>query len=221
MNYALRLQLIRGNLALLRRNPPISASDHHDVLNDLDEETDRLIRLVNNLLVLARADVQSPQWQDPIQLQPLLETVERQITQLAPDRHVCFESNSNGYGGSVMLKGNQDALKQVLLILLDNAIKHTPSTTQIYVQSMICQSHVEIHVRDTGPGIPQDHLERIFERFYVVDDARTHNSTGLGLAIARTLVESQNGKISVESTANIGTTFKIMLPCQPIATMIV
>ena len=208
------LTTIRGNMALLHRAPPITDSDRVDVLTDLSEETDRLIRLVNDLLILARADVQPPQWQDKVLLQPLLDTVERQLQQLAPHRDIYFKSVQNGHIElPIAILGNEDALKQVLLILLDNAVKHTPPSAQISVYTNVSERKAEISVCDTGPGIPEDELSRIFDRFYVVDTARTQDSTGLGLAIAKTLVESQDGQMSVTSSHE-GTTFKVKLACQ-------
>jgi len=207
------LTTVRGNLELLRRDPPITDNDRIAVLTDLNEETDRLIRLVNDLLVLARADVQPPQWRDSVLLQPLLESVERQMVQLAPNREICFKSDTDSASTPVAFLGNEDALKQVLLILLDNAIKHTSPSSKISVYTSVSNSTVEVAVCDTGAGIPEEELTRIFDRFYVVDTARSQDSTGLGLAIAKTLVESQNGRLSVVSSHE-GTTFKVNLSCQ-------
>lgn len=93
-------------------------------------------------------------------------------------------------------------------------MKHTPTPAQISVDTAIVGDQVEICVRDAGPGIPADEPPKIFDRFYVVDTARTQNSTGLGLAIAKTLVKSQKGSLSVSSSADCGTTFKVKLSCQ-------
>ncbi|WP_420643909.1 sensor histidine kinase [Candidatus Leptofilum sp.] len=205
------LTTVRGNLELLRREPPISDGDRYNVLADLVEETDRLIRLVNDLLILARADVQPPNWQEPVALQPLLNSVQRQMKQLAPERHIQF---ANGRSLSTTVLGNEDALKQVLLILLDNAVKHTPPEAEIKVETAVTHSQITINVCDTGPGIPAEEITRIFDRFYVVDTARSQDSTGLGLSIAKTLVESQNGRINVVSNPRQGTVFEVTLSCQ-------
>lgn len=207
------LTTVRGNLELLRREPPISHTDRYEVLVDLVEETDRLIRLVNDLLVLARADVQPPEWQDLVSLRPLLDAVARQMKQLAPERTIRFGQIANGRSPTATVLGNEDALKQVLLILLDNAVKHTLSDAEIFLETVVTPSQVTIWVGDTGAGIPKEELSRIFDRFYVVDTARTQSSTGLGLSIAKTLVESQNGQITVTSSRGQGTTFKLMLLC--------
>lgn len=207
------LTTVRGNLELLRREPPITDSDRLAVLTDLLEESDRLIRMVNDLLVLARADGEPPQWQEPVPLQPVLTSVERQVRQLAPARSITFQPIAQATGELICVLGNEDALKQVLLILLDNALKHTPPSAQISLGAVAANGYVEISVSDTGPGIPAAELPRVFDRFYVVDTARTANSTGLGLAIAKSLVESQRGRIRVVSADGQGTTFEVRLQC--------
>lgn len=210
------LTTIRGNLELLRRVPPIEAGDRRAVLTDLVVETDRLIRLVNDLLLLARTDVQPDHWREPVHLGPLLQIVERQVRQLAPKRRLVFRPLENDILKNSTVLGHEDALKQVLLILLDNAVKHTPAAAEIVVdvdlESEAGCAH--ILVCDSGPGIPAEEIPRIFNRFYVVDPSRTHESTGLGLAIARTLMESQGGRIEVTSRLEKGTTFKVTLPCR-------
>lgn len=207
------LTTVRGNLELLRRQPPITDSDRLAVLTDLVEESDRLIRMVNDLLVLARADGEPPRWQEPVPLQPVLESVERQVRQLAPARALTFEPLAAD-SQPIYVLGNEDALKQVLLILLDNALKHTPPSAQVSLGAAAANGQIEISVSDSGPGIPAAELPRIFDRFYVVDTARTANSTGLGLAIAKSLVESQQGRIAVASADGQGTTFRVTLPCK-------
>lgn len=102
------LTTIRGNLDLLRREPPISDPDRMAGLADLIEESDRLIRMVNDLLVLACADVQPPEWQEPVSLKPVLDHVQRQVKQLAPNRTVCFKPVIPEL---VVVRGNEDAMK--------------------------------------------------------------------------------------------------------------
>ena len=167
---------------------------------------------VRILRALARADGEPPRWQEPVPLQPVLESVERQVCQLAPDRSISFQPIAPDEPLCVL--GNEDALKQVLLILLDNALKHTPPSAQISLHGAVADGHVKICVSDTGPGIPAAELPRIFDRFYVVDTARTANSTGLGLAIAKSLVESQQGRIAVTSADGQGTTFEVRFQCK-------
>ncbi len=201
------LTTIRGNIDLLRRDPPIDAHERAEVLADTKEETDRLIRLVNQLLLLARADAGRTLRREPLALQPLIEDACRQAKLLAPQRTILYDNMLD-----VSVLGDRDALKQVLLILLDNALRHTPAHATISVTTARANQHVTISVRDTGPGIPPDLLPHIFERFYRGDASRTGDGTGLGLAIAKELIQGQEGTLTVESNLGQGTIFTITLP---------
>jgi signal transduction histidine kinase len=201
------LTTIRGNLGLLEREPPISAEDRAAVIADTVEECDRLIRLVNNLLVLARADGGLALRKEPIPLQAFIEDVCRQARLLASERVIRCE---NALDATV--PGDRDALKQVMLILLDNAIKYTPPHGTITIATAATDGRIMIHVRDTGPGVPPAALPYIFERFYRVETSRTRAGAGLGLAIARELVEAQGGAITVESQMGKGSQFTVTLP---------
>jgi signal transduction histidine kinase len=201
------LTTIRGNLGLLERQPSISAEDRVAVLADTVEECDRLIRLVNNLLTLARADSGLALRKEPVPVQAFSDDMCRQAQLLAPKRMIHCE---NALDVSVM--ADRDALKQVLLILLDNAIKYTPPQGTITIETRISGENVAIRVRDTGPGIPASALPHIFKRFYRVEAARTSAGAGLGLAIAKELVEAQGGTITVASQAGHGSVFTVTLP---------
>ncbi len=200
------LTTIRGNLELLRREPPISVEDRVAVLSDVVEECERLIRLVNDLLVLARADAGRPLRREPVRVKPLVEDVCRQTKILDPGKSIRCDDL-----GNVAVAGNRDALKQVLLSLVDNALKYTPAGGTITIETTVEGGKVAIQVQDDGPGVPPDVLPHIFERFYQTDTARTGAGFGLGLAIAKTLVEAQDGTISVKSAVGEGSTFTIRL----------
>ena len=111
-----------------------------------------------------------------------------------------------------MVIGDGDALRQVLLVLLDNALKHTPAEATITLATGLNDGQVSIQVSDDGPGIPPAHLPHIFDRFYRGDAARSSPGAGLGLAIADELTKAQNGTISVESQVGQGSTFTLTLP---------
>ena len=191
------LTTVRGNLDLLRRQPPLPTEEHSDVLNDLVNESERLIRLVNDLLVLARAGAERSLAHEPVTLLPLLEEACRQAQVLAPDRQVTWQAPPE-----LALKGDRDAIKQVLLILLDNALKHSDGAVELV--GTLHEDRVVISVRDHGPGIPPQVLEHVFDRFYRGEEGLGVPGFGLGLSIARSLVEAQGGTIEMHSVVGEG-----------------
>lgn len=193
------LTTLRGNLGLLRRNPSISPEEQTDILTDMVDENDRLIRLVNELLMLARADAGRSLAKESIDVSPVLEETCRQARQLDLQRKIELEAEPD-----LKVLGDRDAFKQVLLIALDNALKH--SSGSINVNARQKGVHVEIRVQDFGEGIPPDKLEHIFDRFYRGDDTSTMPGFGLGLAIAKTLVNGMGGTIKMESEPGKGST---------------
>jgi signal transduction histidine kinase len=206
------LTTLRGNIGLLQREPPISAEDRVDVLADMVDETERLMRLVNDLLVLARADAGRPLQKEPVHLKPLLEDVYQQIKLLAPQRPIQCQADIDA-----TIVGDGDALKQVLLVLLDNALKHTPAEATVTLSTTVHNGQVAIRVSDNGPGIAPAHLPHIFDRFYRGDAARSSPGTGLGLAIADELAKAHQGTITVDSQIGQGSTFTLTFPKYPSA----
>ncbi len=201
------LTTLRGNLGLLQREPPINSEDRARVLNDMVEETERLMRLNKELLTLTRIGARQPLQPEPILLQPLLEDLCSQFKLLAPQRKINCHISSE-----TTLYGDRDALKQVLLILLDNARKHTPEETIVTLTTTTTTASISLSVADNGPGIPPEILPRIFDRFFRGDAARTGSGTGLGLAIAREMTAAQDGTLSVTSRLGQGTVFTLTLP---------
>ncbi len=204
------LTTLRGNISLLQRQPPISIEDQADILEDMVAETQRLMRLVNDLLALARADAGRPLHQEPVQLKPLIDDVYQQIRLLAPERSIICHSTLHA-----TLMADNDALRQVLLVLLDNAIKHTPPEATITLTTTLLNGDIAIQVSDDGPGVAPTHLPHLFDRFYRGDAARSSPGAGLGLAIAAELVKAQNGDITVESQVGQGTTFTLIFSRYP------
>jgi len=201
------LTTMRGNLALLQREPPISPQDRREVLDDIVDENQRMIRLVHDLLTLARTDSTPPVEPKPIALPSLIREIERQLNGL---NRVC--SFSFTMPEMVTVLGDRDMLKQVLIILLDNACKFTPPEGDIHLRISSDGHMARIQVRDTGIGIAAHDLPHIFQRFYRSDHARTGAGYGLGLAIAEVLIKKQGGTISVSSTVDVGSTFTVSLP---------
>ncbi|MBN1978884.1 MAG: HAMP domain-containing histidine kinase [Anaerolineae bacterium] len=199
------LTTIRGNLDLLRREPAVGAEEQADILEDVTEESDRLIRLVNDLLALAHAESGRQLRSEAVRVKPLIEDVRRQARLLDPGRAITCDDAQD-----LAVIGDQDALRQVLLILVDNALKHTAGA--ITVSAEAAENRVALRVGDAGPGIEIDELDRIFERFYRGRGTSDEPSIGLGLAIAKALIEAQDGEIAVESQADQGSIFSIILP---------
>jgi len=196
------LTTLRGNLGLLRKNPPMPAEERTDILTDMVDESDRLIRLVNDLLLLARADAGRSLAKEPIDVFPVLDETCRQVGQLEPQREIQFEADPD-----LGVIGDRDAIKQVLLIALDNALKH--STGNINVTAKQNGTRIEVRVRDFGEGMSPEKLEHVFDRFYRGEDSSTIPGFGLGLAIAKTLVAGMDGEIAMESELGVGSTLVV------------
>ncbi len=201
------LTTIRGNIELLQHEPPVAAADRAEALADTKEEVDRLIRLVNQLLTLARADAGLALQPEAVPVKPVVEDVCRQIKLRAPQRPLSYQIPED-----TVVLADRDAFKQVLLNLLDNGVKHTPPSAALDVTSAVVNGHVSIRIQDTGPGISPQILPHIFERFYRAQFSRSGPGTGLGLSIARELVEAQHGTLTVETKIGQGSVFTVTLP---------
>jgi two-component system, OmpR family, sensor kinase len=199
------LTTLRGNLSLLRRDPPAPAEEQADILNDMVGESDRLIRLVNDLLLLARADAGRSLAKEPVDVSSLLEETCRQAKLLDPKRQI-----NQDYPPALIVGGDHDAIKQVLLIILDNALKH--STSSINVTAKRAGSWCEICVQDFGQGIPPEKLEHVFDRFYRGNETSMIPGFGLGLPIAQALVNGQGGEIRMASELGKGSSVTLRLP---------
>ncbi|HQE91393.1 MAG TPA: ATP-binding protein [Anaerolineae bacterium] len=198
------LTTIRGNLTLLQRQPPLPQTEQDDILNDLISESERLSRLVTDLLTLARADAGHQLEVAPLPLEPLVDDVCRQARLLAPERDIIYAGD-----GHLVAQINEDAFKQVLLILLDNAIKHGQGAIHITLEER--EQEIALCVQDDGPGMSPEMQQRLFNRFHRGDASRSTPGFGLGLSIARALTESQQGTITVDSTPGRGSAFTIAL----------
>jgi signal transduction histidine kinase len=108
------------------------------------------------------------------------------------------------------------ALRRVLLILLDNAIKFTPAHAEVRVKIVAADGRCRVEVHDSGAGIAEEHMNHIFERFYRADTARTSSGFGLGLSIAKAIVEAHHGSIGVIATEGLGSCFYVEFPGKPV-----
>jgi signal transduction histidine kinase len=198
------LTTLRGNLALLSKQPPPPEAEREDILSDMVEESDRLIRLVNDLLVLARADAGRSLLKEPVPVRSLIEEACRQARNLDQGREIVEAA------AEVSVLGDKDALKQILLILLDNAVKYSVGTIRVGAEA--ADGQVLIRVQDGGPGIPAEALPHLFDRFYRGEAGMAVPGFGLGLPIAKALAGGQGGTIVVESQPGSGSLVSIRLP---------
>ena len=203
------LTVIKGNIDLMRR---MDCTDEES-MEGIENEVGRLTRLVGDLLLLAQAESgRLPLDQRMVELDTLLLEVMGQMQILAANRL----SLKLGEIDQVLVCGDQDRLKQVLVNLIGNAIKYTPQGGEVNVGLGKENDRARILVSDNGPGIPEEDLPYIFERFYRGEKSRTRSKDGkgfgLGLSIAYWIVQNHNGTIEVTSQASKGTTFCVWLP---------
>lgn len=200
------LTTIRGNVDLMRR---IGEADP-EILDVVSDELDRMTRLVGDLMLLARADTGGlPIQRQPVDLDTVFLDVFRQVQSIDQEVHISVEEVDQ-----VCVMGDPDRLKQLVLNLVDNAIKYTPEGGRVMMSLSQKDGRATLVVKDTGIGIPAVDLPHIFDRFYRVDKARTRaqGGSGLGLSIAKWIVEAHGGRIEVESEVGVGTTFSVHLP---------
>ena len=204
------LTAIKGQIdvALQRQRDPAA---YRQVIQIVNEEVDRMIRLVSSLLTLTRADAgQVPLAFEAVSLPDVVGAAVEQVRPVASERGIELQLVSSP---AVTLWADEDLLLQLLLNLLDNAIKYTPAGGQVTVGWNVGAVQVELWVRDAGIGIASEHLPHLFDRFYRVDKARSRaeGGAGLGLAISRWIAEAHGGSISVESALGKGSTFTVTL----------
>jgi len=182
----------------------------------LGDETKRMTKLINDLLTLARTDDAKLQIEKkPFDLQACAQHTLHSLQELANKKNITLQFHASE---QIEFVGDEDKCTQLLYILLDNAIKYTPEggTVSLSFKQYVTKQRkvVEISVSDTGIGIAPEHLPHIFDRFYRADKARTRQigGHGLGLSIAKWIVEAHNGHIQVESEVGKGTTFTLTFP---------
>ena len=203
------LTVIKGNVDLMQR---IGSFDEES-LTSIENEVDRLTRMVGDLLLLAQAESgKLPLDIHLIELDTLVLEVLNQMSVLAREKLTL----RLGEIDQVLICGDQDRLKQVLVNLVGNAINYTPSEGVVTIGLGKVDNQSKLTIQDTGPGIPSEDLPHVFERFYRGEKSRTRSRDGkgfgLGLSIAYWIVRNHGGSIEVESTEGKGTTFCVWLP---------
>jgi two-component system phosphate regulon sensor histidine kinase PhoR len=185
-------------------------------LTIIHSEAERMQRLVSDLLQLAKLDSNEYRHQvylEPVELNRFIDTVVKELSPHWQRKQLSLTVNVDSSLPLTVL-ANPDWLKQVLINLLDNAIKYTPAGGKIAICSQLSEGLAQVSITDTGIGIPASDLPLIFDRFYRVEKARSRSAggTGLGLAIVKFIVEALGGRIWAQSKVNSGTTFTFTLP---------
>jgi heavy metal sensor kinase len=211
---------LRTPLAVLRGETEValakqrSADEYQESLLLIQEEAERLSRIVEDLFILARQPIDAPATliRERVSLNDAVKDCARAAQVLATRKGVRLTTENNS--ASIHLNADKELITRMILNLLDNAVKYTPAGGEISLALTRQNGNAEIVVRDTGIGIPEVDRQRIFDRFYRVDKARSRalGGAGLGLSIVRWIVEVHGGEIHIDSAPGRGSTFTVDLP---------
>lgn len=208
------LTSIRAFSEILLANPTMEGAQRSEFLGIIVKESERLTRLINEVLDLAKLESGRINWQiEQVDFQVLIRDAINATSQLFREKAVCLEEVLGD--GPVVVAGDYDRLTQVIINLLSNAVKFCPEKIgRVIIRLLNEYDHVRFEIQDNGPGIPHEQQRLIFEKFHQVSDqvAGKPKGTGLGLAISERIVERHGGRIWVESEPGQGATFKVDLP---------
>jgi two-component system phosphate regulon sensor histidine kinase PhoR len=207
------LTAIRGLVETLCEEEGVDPGTQKRFLRKIRDQAARLSTLVADLLTLSRVESQGDALERQLlDLREIARSSAQRAQAMGEKKGLKFELVLPEQSMSIV--GDEEALQQVLDNLLDNAVKYTPGGGRVWLRLRLEGEHVVAEVEDTGIGLEPQHLERIFERFYRVDKARSRElgGTGLGLSIVKHFVATLGGKVSVESTPGKGSTFRVRLP---------
>ncbi|WP_255780967.1 sensor histidine kinase [Dactylosporangium sp. AC04546] len=201
------LTTVRNNAGFLLRHPDAAEADRDAALRDIEGESARMSRLVEQLLTLARADAGQLPAMAAVDLGEIVDDVCRQARTLHPAREIHCALTP-----APPVRGAADALAQLVWILVDNAVKYSPDGGNVWVTVTQRGPSTQLNVADDGPGIPPGAERHIFERFHRADESRSGAGAGLGLAIALSIVRAHGGAILAANNARGGASFVVDLP---------
>jgi len=209
------LTTIRGFAELYRQGAVRTPEETASLVKRIEDEARRMGLLVEDLLLLARMDQERPLRPAPVELRVLAVDALQGARVVAPDREIDLIVAPDA--GDLVVRGDDARLRQVINNLMANALAHTPAGTPVEIKLAREGDQAVIQVVDHGPGLDAEQRERVFERFYRADSARTRRadgqmSTGLGLAIVAALVAAHDGGVEVDSEPGQGATFRVRLP---------
>lgn len=204
------LTVIKGHIGVTlgRRRSP---QEYEEMLRQIESETERLIRLVNDLLFLARLDATPLRWEpEVVNLSDLLEAVFDQMQMLAAEKGIALSAS---IAEQIVVPGIADHLIRLFLNLVDNALKYTAAGGQVRLALRVDGPNARIQVTNSGSGIAAEHLPHLFKRFYRgARDQGAQNGAGLGLPIAAQIAHTHGGAIEIDSAPHQGTTVTVFLP---------
>ena len=204
------LAVMQASLDVIESNPNELVSEQTQWLSNIGESVKSMAVLVESLLFLARIDsLQHPIDKKTFALDTAITNATTPYITLAATKKINLTTDLEP---NLIFSGDEGRIKQVVGILLDNAIRHTPAGGEISVLLQRLNRIAQLTVTDTGEGIPSAHLQKIFDHFYQVDPSRNKGGTGLGLSIAKCIIETHAGKIQAISKLGVGTSFLIQLP---------
>jgi len=211
------LGMLKTQLSLARSRPREAAA-LLGMMHDMEGDVDRMTRLIEQMLTLARIEQRGLISFASFDLSQLLHQVVAQLQSPAQEKNLTLNMTIPAQVDWQM-RGDAEKLTQVFLNLVENAIKYTPDGGQVTIAAHRQWQTIRVSVTDTGPGIPAEHLPHVFERFYRADSARarTTGGFGLGLAISQAIVQAHHGQIDAASEPGTGTTFTVVLPVDPAA----
>ncbi|MFG2010220.1 ATP-binding protein [Micromonospora sp. NPDC048868] len=213
------LTTIRGFSELYRQGAASAPEQTADLLRRIEQEAARMGLLVEDLLLLARLDRERPLSLAPVELPVLASEAVEAARAVAPERRIELEVTPGS--GPLVVYGDDARLRQIIGNLMTNSLTHTPPEASVTLRLRAEPGNLAVvEVADTGPGLTPEQAERVFERFYRVDAARTRRAggntgTGLGLAIVAALVRAHHGTVEVAETPGGGATFRVRLPLVP------
>jgi two-component system phosphate regulon sensor histidine kinase PhoR len=214
VSHELRTPLtIIGGFAETLQDPDVPGNKRAEFAKKIFLNTQRMQRIVDELLDLSR--IESGHWiprQQWVRIADAAGEVWARVAAAAKSKGIGLETRI-GHGAEIVY-ADRTALEQILLNLVENSIRHTREGGSVTIETAAAEKGIDLVVKDTGAGIPPEHLPRIFERFYRADSGRSRESggTGLGLAIVKHLVEAHEGSVQAESVEGAGTTIRIFFP---------
>jgi two-component system, OmpR family, sensor kinase len=217
------LTTIRGFAELYRQGGLRDPAELDRLMRRIEDQAARMGLLVEDLLLLARLDQQRPLDRGPVDLLALAAEAVNDARAVAPDRRIelVLGDDDGDQGAALVVLGDEQRLRQVLANLVNNALTHTPAGSPVEVRvggvSLDGRPGAAVEVVDHGPGLTPEQAERVFERFYRADPARSHadGGTGLGLSIVAALVAVHGGTVGVDSVPGRGARFRVVLPLAP------